>query len=406
MLMLGNFSLHTKGSMRARALPLARALRRRGYEVQVVMASLDAPWASGVVGDGTGLTVRHVAPVAPPGLRQLGALTALVRAALLGQADVVHVFKPIAYSGAVATLLTSLAHLGADTPRLVVDTDDWEGTNGWADLDRRPWWQRRVIDWQEGWNLRHSASLTVASRELFELARDAGAATDQMHYLPNGVESVSGPPASAARLAARRKLGLGIGPQILLYSRFAEFPLSQVVQLLRRVAEERPEASMLVVGRGFHEEENTLAQMFASAGLQGAVHMAGWVEPSELADYFAAADLAIYPFADTLVNRTKCPAKLVELMAAGVPVVAERVGQISQYVEHGESGLLVAPGDEAGFAMAVLRLLAEAEQREALSAGAARRIASHFLWDRLVEQALTAYGWHPAKLAGQAGVAV
>ena len=64
---------------------------------------------------------------------------------------------------------------------------------------------------------------------------------------------------------------------------------------------------------------------------------AGWVERSELPAYFGAAQVALYPYDDTLINRTKCSAKLVELMAAGVPVVASRVGQNGEYIQHGKS---------------------------------------------------------------------
>lgn len=45
-------------------------------------------------------------------------------------------------------------------------------------------------------------------------------------------------------------------------------------------------------------------------------------------DYFAAADLAICPLEDSLLNRARCPAKLVDLLAAGLAVVADDVGEV------------------------------------------------------------------------------
>jgi glycosyltransferase involved in cell wall biosynthesis len=263
-----------------------------------------------------------------------------------------------------------------------------------------------VLDLQEGWNLRRASALTVASRELLALARGAGAARERLHYLPNGVAATSGPVSAEDKRAARSRLGLASVPHILLYSRFAEFPLAQVIRLLSDVRAMYPEVRLLVVGRGFRDEERRLEEMLAAAGLQTALHLAGWVEPDDLPDYFAAAELAIYPFADTQVNRTKCPAKLVELLAAGVPVVAEGVGQVPEYIENGQSGLLVSSGDEAGFAAAVLRLLSAQPLRDELGAGATRRIATSFLWDQLVEQAMAAYGWSSAaRPVRQAGFA-
>ena len=50
---------------------------------------------------------------------------------------------------------------------------------------------------------------------------------------------------------------------------------------------------------------------------------------------------------------------LLESMAAGVPVVATRVGGTPEAVEHGETGLLVPPSDPQGLATAMARLLTD-----------------------------------------------
>ena len=79
------------------------------------------------------------------------------------------------------------------------------------------------------------------------------------------------------------------------------------------------------------------------------------------------------------------------MLAAGVPVVAEAVGQNQEYIQHGRSGLLVHPGDEAGFASAVVRLLRDEGLRATLAAGARRRIATEFTWDHLAVRVEQAY---------------
>ena len=55
--------------------------------------------------------------------------------------------------------------------------------------------------------------------------------------------------------------------------------------------------------------------------------------------------------------------KLMDLLAAGVTVVAEAVGQIKEYIQHNESGMLVAPRDVDGFVYSVLELLNDKENR-------------------------------------------
>ena len=107
--------------------------------------------------------------------------------------------------------------------------------------------------------------------------------------------------------------------------------------------------------------------------------------------YFARADVAIYPFDDTLVNRTKCAVKLLDLLAAGVPVVAEAVGQNAVTIKHGVSGFLTPPGDAAAMAEAVLDLLADPSLRGRIRQGAQRHVREHLTWEHLSARVEAAY---------------
>jgi glycosyltransferase involved in cell wall biosynthesis len=104
----------------------------------------------------------------------------------------------------------------------------------------------------------------------------------------------------------------------------------------------------------------------------------------------AEADIALVPLDDTLINRARCSAKLLELMAAGLPLVAAQVGQSGEYIRDGESGLLVPPGQPAALAQAALRLLADSGLRQRLSAGAQAAL-SPFSWAALAPRAEHAY---------------
>ena len=117
---------------------------------------------------------------------------------------------------------------------------------------------------------------------------------------------------------------------------------------------------------------------------------AGWVAEDELGSYFACADVAVYPYADTLVNRAKCSVKLAELLSAGVPVVADRVGQNLEYIDDGVSGLLPRDG-EAAFAEAVVRMLRDGSLRQRLGQAARERMRRDFAWPRLAGIAERAY---------------
>jgi glycosyltransferase involved in cell wall biosynthesis len=82
-------------------------------------------------------------------------------------------------------------------------------------------------------------------------------------------------------------------------------------------------------------------------------------------------------------------------MAAGVPVVADDVGQNGEYIEHDTSGLLVPTGQTDAFARSVVELLRDKSFREKLARGARKRISGEFDWGNLVTRVEEAYGGKP-----------
>jgi glycosyltransferase involved in cell wall biosynthesis len=79
-------------------------------------------------------------------------------------------------------------------------------------------------------------------------------------------------------------------------------------------------------------------------------------------------------------------------MAAGLPIVADAVGQNTEYVQSGISGVLIPPGDVEAMVAAVVDLLRDpAHARATLGQAAARRVHAEFGWDRLVGEVERAY---------------
>ena len=152
-----------------------------------------------------------------------------------------------------------------------------------------------------------------------------------------------------------------------------------------------PEARWLIVGQGLQGEEKQLANQLADENLAGFARFTGWVPFEHLSAYFAAADLAIHPYNDTIINRTKCSIKLIDLLMAGVPVVADAVGQNREYIQNNVSGVLVTPEDDRAFANAVVDLLQSPQKRERYGQAAAAYVRQNFNWDRLSEEVEKAY---------------
>lgn len=370
--------------MAVRALPLAKALTARGHVVTLVLPPWSYPQDAGQVWEDEQVRIEHttIRPRAMIPLRMLERVRAL-------KPDIVHIFKPKAYAGLVQWMLWQLQRVGGTRTRIVLDTDDWEGAGGWNDLENYSGIQKRFFAWQENWGLRHADAVTVASRALESIVWSLGVPRNSVIYVPNGVNPL--PPGVNTRSAIRQEFGLGDAPLILLYTRFFEFQTARLVEILTRVFERMPSAKLLVVGKGLFGEDTRFLELTAACGWRERVIQVGWVEPENLRAYFAAADVALFPFDDTLVNRCKCSVKLVDLLANGVPVVAEAVGQIQEYIRHDESGLLVSPGDVEGFASSVIGLLKDADERRRLSIGASSRMEQEFGWAGLAAHVETAY---------------
>ena len=188
-------------------------------------------------------------------------------------------------------------------------------------------------------------------------------------------------------------------PVLLLYSRLFEFDVDRLVGIVSRVHSAHPDLALLIVGISLYDDDAAgLRNRLEEAGLTDIVIDLGWVEENDLPAILSSADLGLYLMDDTLLNRTKCPVKLADMLSVGLPVVAEDVGQVSEYVSHRKTGLLFKSGDEEALADGVIRLLSDEVEREILSAVGAEHIRERFSWPQMAKIAAEAYGFelHPS----------
>ncbi len=189
-------------------------------------------------------------------------------------------------------------------------------------------------------------------------------------YLPNGVEGLP-------------ELGPGSRKAVALYTRFVEFTPEDLLEIWLKILEKEPEAELLIVGKGFRGEEEKFLSLARKAGVGGSVRAMGWMEREEALKLLGEARLALWPSRDNLVNRAKCPAKLAELVAIGLPVVAENVGEASSYVL---PELLVESGNYQELAEKAAALLRDEATARELGAKGRERLLSRFSWDSLAER--------------------
>ena len=106
-------------------------------------------------------------------------------------------------------------------------------------------------------------------------------------------------------------------------------------------------------------------------GLRDTVHLLGHRDDIEAC--LAGMDLFVLPSLNEGMGRA-----LIEAMAAGLPVIASRVGGIPSVIDHERTGLLVPPGDAGALADALRRLLDRPEWATQLGMAASRSVDSRY----------------------------
>lgn len=169
----------------------------------------------------------------------------------------------------------------------------------------------------------------------------------------------------AGRSALCVYLGL-MGPQDRV-----ELAVRAVAHLVHELG--RTDVHVAFVGDG--ESRQACVELARELGVKGHTSFPGWAEQTLAFHYLATADVGLEPNLEAVVS----PVKAMEYMAFGVPVVAFDVHETRRLV--GDAGLFAEPGDAAGLAVLLDRLLGDPALRRALGDAGRRRVAESVAWE-------------------------
>jgi glycosyltransferase involved in cell wall biosynthesis len=141
-------------------------------------------------------------------------------------------------------------------------------------------------------------------------------------------------------------------------------------------------ARFVLVGGG--EDRGQFEALAAELGIAEKVTFAG--VRKDMPEVYRSLDLFVLPsFAEGL------PMVVLECMAAGRAVLATDVGAVSEVVKNGETGVLVASGDQEGLNRAMVELLRDGELRGRLAEGGRRLVRDNFSRERMAGRYLESY---------------
>jgi glycosyltransferase involved in cell wall biosynthesis len=174
---------------------------------------------------------------------------------------------------------------------------------------------------------------------------------------------------NASGRPGRPHRGGGAEVHVLFLGRLIAYKgVPQLVEALGRLRD-LPGWRATLAGDG---DVQSVAATLAGSGLAERVALPGWVDTDAVAELIASADILVLP---SLIENL--PLSVIEGMAAGLAVVASRVGAVEDIVSDGRTGLLVQPGDADGLTAALGRVIGDPELRRRLGREAQRFHAAH-----------------------------
>ena len=261
----------------------------------------------------------------------------------------------------------------------------WVGRH-WDRVDRLD-----LLARYERLNLSAAARIFVVSEVERQNLLQAGIEPEKIILNPNGVDVDRFKPGIGGD-EARRELGLMPGEIVVGF--VGTFGPWHGVEVLAQAITQIPRDSplrFLLIGSGALRAR--VEEILREAGAADRVLMPGAIAHGRVPALLDACDILVSPHVplDAGAEFFGSPTKLFEYMAMGRGIVASRLGQIGEVLQHEETALLVDPGNVEQLTGAILRLTTSPQLRERLGAAARRTAVEHHTWKHNAHRVIDAY---------------
>jgi glycosyltransferase involved in cell wall biosynthesis len=269
---------------------------------------------------------------------------------------------------------------------------EYNGPQGWIADHWDPTPFRNLVRLCEEVSLRCAARIIVVSEALRAELAGRGFRANRIRVNPNAVDPDYFFP-GRGREAGRRELN--VNPDEVLVGFTGSFSLWHGIEILQQaiislLSVPRPcRLRFVLVGNGLLHEE--MRSALAAYEKTGAVTFTGSLPSDKVAEYLDASDILVSPHIP-MPDGSRffgSPTKLFEYMAMGKGIVASRLEQLAEVLEHDRTAWLVTPGDVDELAEGILRLAMDPAKCAALGAAARRAAIEHHGWARNVSWALS-----------------
>ncbi len=198
------------------------------------------------------------------------------------------------------------------------------------------------------------------------VAEWAGVDESRLRFWRNGVDKTLHLP-DFDRNSFKKALGLPAeSPLLMTLGRLTEVNrIDRAIDAMPRIRESIPDVRLMIVGGG--ELESCLRDRAARRGVADAVLFTGPVAHEDIRPYLNACDVFIQAN-----DRTNLRSTLIEAITAGCCVITRDVGGTTEVAHHGQTAIVLSPGEPEQIADEAVRLLRSPEERRMLSERARR----------------------------------
>jgi glycosyltransferase involved in cell wall biosynthesis len=268
-------------------------------------------------------------------------------------------------------------------------SEEWMA-NHWDPNPLRSW-----IRWCEEVTLRSAARIMVVSKVLRDDLLERGIRPDRIRVNPNAVDPDYFYP-GRGRETGRKELG--VGPEEVLVGFVGSFSLWHGIEMLQQAIaallhRTQPcKLRFILIGDGLLHGE--MRSALAAYEKTQEVIFTGALPREKVAEYLDASDILVSPHIP-MPDGSRffgSPTKIFEYMAMGKGIVASRLDQLAEVLEHDRTAVLVTPGSTDELAEAILCLALDPEKRAALGAAARRAAVERHCWSTNVQYALSSSG--------------
>jgi glycosyltransferase involved in cell wall biosynthesis len=160
--------------------------------------------------------------------------------------------------------------------------------------------------------------------------------------------------------------------------------IPELLRTLKEVVGRIPEVRLNLIGEGNMTE--SYRKQAEDLGVMDRVLFHGWMDVDAIQKFIPKCAIGVFPSRIESFGLS-----MAEAMGAGLPIIASRVGALSELIEDGVTGTLVPPGNVPALYRAILEKLEYPEKAQALADAGKESVHQRFSWDQSAQQMTEIY---------------